>query len=123
MRQNAAERLAVHKCSRGLRAAERPGEHHDGKRQEGRAEQKQNQKWLPDGENSWASQQRGAKRTKSVSDRIQARHELLPIREDTDGKEHAACHAGNTEEEPLCWISALEKQQIARGEYSEPGKG
>src|SRR5579859_2291984 len=122
MRQDAAERLAMHQCPRGLRAAERPREHDHGKRQERRAEQNQNQEWPPDGGNSRASQQRAAKRTKCVSDRIQPRHELQPIREDANGEEHAARHAGNTEEEPLRGISALEKQKIARGENSEPGK-
>src|SRR5579859_180587 len=122
MRQNAAERLAMHQGPRGLRPAQRPCEHNHGKRQERRAEQKQNQKWPPDGENSRASQQRAAKRTKSVSDRIQPRHELQPIREDANREKHAARHAGNAEEEPLCGISALEKQKMARRENSEPGK-
>jgi len=106
----------------GFGAAKRPGksETRDGKQDSG--EKKKHGQWPPDGEDVVAREQGGAHGVESIRHGIDVREELQPVWKNRNGKEHAAHHAGNADQQPLCRISSFEKQKVACGENSETGE-
>jgi hypothetical protein len=57
-----------------------------------------------------------------MSDGIEARNELQPIRQDTDWKKHSARDAGNSQKKPFGGIAPLEEQKVTRRKNPESGE-
>src|SRR6267154_4186527 len=109
-------------CAGGFGAAKRRGEREHAERQENGGEQKQHGERMKQVAEMGGAKKRSAHGVERIGNRIEASDELQPIGEDGNWEEHSACDAGDTEEQPLGRIAALEEKQVTGRENAEAGK-
>ena len=106
----------------GFRAAKGCGESEHTEREKNGCEQKQDGDGMKDVAQVDGAEKRSAHGVERIGDGIQAGDHLQPVRKNGYGEQHAAGDAGDSKQEPLGGIAALEEKQIAGGQNTEARK-